>query len=261
MSRQESPQDVINAYRRRQRRSQRTPRIIFAFALILLIAGAGLIIFWFMGAETPELDIVSIFASETPTPTETFTPTPVPPTLTPSQTPTELPPTNTPEPTATQTPSGPVIYVVEEGDNFYAIAEKFGIDFLVLFEANRERLELDPANPIIKVGDELLVPPPGTELPTPTLLPDNVPPGTPIEYVVQPGDSLGLIAQNFNSTTEDIVNRNEELEEDPNALYVGQILTIRVNLVTPVPTVPEDQSEEAEAEVTPGSISTLTPTP
>lgn len=261
MSKQESPQDVINAYRRRQKRSQRTPKLIFAFALILLIVGAGLIIFWFTGAETPQFDIAAVFASETPTPTETFTPTPVPPTFTPSYTPTEPPPTNTPEPSATPTPSGPVIYVVEDGDNFFAIAEKFGIDILVLLEANRERLELDPANPIIKVGDELLIPPPGTELPTPTLLPENLPPGTPIEYVVQPGDSLGLIAQNFNSTTEDIVKRNEELEADPNALYVGQILTIRVNLVTPVPTVPDEQTGGTEAEVTPGSISTLTPTP
>jgi LysM repeat protein len=262
MSRQESPQEVIEAYRRRQKRSQRTPRLILAFAMILLIVGAALIIFWFTGAETPELDIASVFASETPTPTETFTPTPIPPTLTPSLTPTEPPPTVTPEPSATPTQSGPVIYVVEEGDNFYAIAEKFDIDILVLLEANRERLELDPANPIIKVGDEILVPPPGTELPTPTLLPDNLPPGTPIEYVVQPGDSLGIIAQNFNTTTDDIVKRNEELEENPNALYVGQVLTIRVNLVTPVPTaIPEEQSEEAEVEADPGSVSTLTPTP
>ena len=260
MPKQESPQEVIEAYRRRQKRSQRTPRLILGLAMLLLIVGAGLIIFWFSGNDIPSFDIAALFASETPTPTETLTPTPVPPTATASLTPTDLPPTATLEPSATPTQSGPVIYVVEEGDNFYAIAEKFDIDFLVLFEANRERLELDPANPIIKVGDEILVPPPGTELPTPTPLPLDLPPGTPIEYVVQPGDSLGLIAQNFNSTIEDIIKRNEELEEDANALFVGQVLTVRANLVTPVPTaLPEEQSEEGDAD--PGSISTLTPTP
>ena len=108
---------------------------------------------------------------------------------------------------------------------------------MVLIEANRERLGLDPANPIIKVGDELLVPPPGTELATPTPLPEGLPPGTRIEYTVQAGDTLAVIAQEFNSTVEDILEENEL--EDPNAIYVGQNLIIRVNLVTPVPTVTE----------------------
>ena len=116
---------------------------------------------------------------------------------------------------------------------------------MVLIEANRERLALNPANPIIKVGDELLVPPPGTELATPTPLPEGLPRGTRIEYTVQSGDTLDAIAQEFNSTVEDILEENEL--EDPNSIFIGQILTIRVNLVTPVPT-------EAEPEAT------LTPT-
>ena len=116
---------------------------------------------------------------------------------------------------------------------------------MVLIEANRERLALDPANPIIKIGDELLVPPPGTELATATPLPEGLSYGTKIEYIVQSGDTLAGIAAEFNSTVDDILEENEL--EDPNAIFVGQILTIRVNLVTPVPT-------EAEPEAT------LTPT-
>ncbi len=260
MAKPESPQEVIEAYRRRQRRSQRTPRLILALAGILLVVGAGMVIFWLTGAETPQIDLAGLLASKTPTSTITSTPTPISPSSTPTSTATPAPPTDTPEASLTPTRAGPVIYVVEEGDNLYSIAEKFEMDILVLIEANRERLELDPANPIIKVGDEILIPPPGTELPTPTLVPVDLPAGTPIEYTVQPGDSLGIIAQQFNSTVDDIVARNEELEDDPNALYVGQILTVRVNLVTPVPTE-EGGGDTGEAETTPGSVSTLTPTP
>ena len=260
MAKQESPQEVIEAYRKRKQRSKRTPKLILALASILLIAGAGIVIFWLTGAETPQINLAAIFASKTPTPTETSTPTPIPPSPTPTLTATPSPPTDTPEASLTPTRAGPVIYVVEEGDNLYAIADKFEMDFLVLLEANRERLELDPANPIIKVGDEILIPPPGTELPTPTPVPVDLPAGTPIEYTVQPGDSLGAIAQLFNSTIDDIIARNEDLEENPNALYVGQILTVRINLVTPVPTAEEAEQTEG-AETTPGSVSTLTPTP
>jgi len=260
MAKPESPQEVIDAYRKRQRRSQRTPKLILILASVLLIAGGGIIIFWLTGAETPQINLDAIFASKTPTATVTFTPTPLPPSPTATLTTTPEPPTDTPEPSLTPTRMGPVIYVVEEGDNLYSIAEKFEVDILVLIEANRERLELDPANPIIKVGDEILIPPPGAQLPTATPIPVDMPAGTPIDYTVQPGDSLGAIALLFNSTVEDIIARNEDLEEDPNSLFVGQELVVRVNLVTPVPTA-EEAEDTGEAEVTPGSVSTLTPTP
>jgi len=250
MAKPESPQEVIEAYRRRQRRSQRTPKLILSLASIFLIAGAGMLIFWLTGAETPQINLAAIFASKTPTPTITFTPTPIPPSPIVTLTATPAPPTDTPESSPTPTRTGPVIYVVEEGDNLYSIAEKFEMDILVLIETNRERMGLDPVNPIIKVGDEILIPPPGTQLPTPTLVPPDLPPGTPIEYTVQPGDSLGAIALKFNSTVEDIIRRNEYLEEDPNSLFIGQILIVRVNLVTPVPTT-EGGEETGGVEPTP----------
>jgi LysM repeat protein len=128
----------------------------------------------------------------------------------------------------------------------YGLAERFQIDILVLIEANQERLSLDPQNPIIKVGDDLLIPPPGTELATPTPLPEGLPAGTRIEYRVRSGDTLALIAEQFNSTVDDILKVNEL--DDANAIFVGQMLIIRVNLVTPVPTA-------TEAEIT------STPTP
>ncbi len=259
MAKQETPKDVIDAYRKQQQRSERTPRLVLAVAALLLIAGAAIVIIWLTGSGMPELEIGAVFESKTPTFTITSSPTPVPPTDTPTSTPTLAPPTATLEPSATPTASGPVIYVAEEGDSFYSIAEEFDIDILVLLEANEERLELDLANPVLKVGLEVLIPPPGTERATPTLLPEDIPPGTRIEYSVQPGDTLAAIAQKFNSTVEDIIERNDELEEDANVIYVGQVLVIRVNLVTPAPTQAEAEATE-EPQNTPGSVATLTAT-
>jgi len=243
MSEKDSPKEIIDAYRRQQVRSQKLPKIIFwGFVGLILIAAAGLI-YWFVGDQKP-IAALSIFATDTPTPTETTTPSPVPPTHTP--TPTETPlPTETASITPTPTISGPFIYIVEEGDTLYSLAMEFELEILVLVEANKERLELDPENPIIRIGDELLIPPPGTELATATPLPEGLPQGTKIEYMVQSGDAMAFIADEFNSTVESILEENEL--EDPNSIFVGQILVIRVNLVTPVPT-------EAEPEAT------LTPT-
>ncbi len=81
-------------------------------------------------------------------------------------------------------------------------------------------------------------------------------PGFRVEYMVRPGDSVGSIAFALRSTVDDILTYNEDLE-DPNAIYPGQILIVRVNLVTPVPT----DEVQIDPVNTPGSISTLTPSP
>lgn len=246
MSEKDSPKEIIDAYRRQQTRSQTWPKIIFwSFVIVVFIATAGFI-YWFTRDQKPEFSF-SFFSSATPTATITYTPTPIPPSPTASPSPTATPlPTDTATITPTPSPTGPFIYTVEEGDTLFGLAERFDINILVLIEANRERLGLDPQNPIIKVGDELLIPPSGTELATSTPLPEGLPRGTRIEYMVQSGDTLALIAEEFNSTVEDILEVNEL--EDPNAIFVGQILIIRVNLVTPVPTATEIEA-------------TLTPTP
>jgi LysM repeat protein len=263
MSNKESPQDVIEAYRKRQERAQRTPVVLFILFAVLIVVGGALLIFWFTGADTPAISM-DMFAAdtETPTPTSTVTPSRTPePTATATNTATPVPPTDTLEPTATPTRSGAVIYTVNEGDTFFSIAEAFEIDFLVLIEFNKERLGLDPANPIIRVGDELLIPAPGTELPTATPLPEGLPRGFKIEYTIQPGDSLAAIAIKFNSTVEDILEQNEDLE-DANSIFAGQVLIIRVNLVTPVPTEEGAGEDAGDAPTSaPGTLATLTPTP
>ena len=55
-------------------------------------------------------------------------------------------------------------------------------------------------------------------------------------YTVQAGDSIGSIANQFNSTFEDILAINEDKIDDENNIPVGVVFVIRVNLVTPTPT-------------------------
>ena len=253
MSKQDSTKDIINSYRKRKNKSGGNIAL-FVGTAVLIILGAALLIFWLTGTQ---ISLGSIFASKTPTPTMTFTPSPVPPTATITLTPTESLPTDTPAPSPTPTRSGAVIYIAEENDTFSSIAERFDIDIftLLVYNAGEDRLNLDLSNPILFVGDEVLVPAPGATVPTPTPIPFDVLSGFRVEYMVRPGDSVGSIAVALRSTVDDILEYNDL--EDPNAIFPGQILLVRVNLVTPAPT----EEGEGGPENTPGSISTLTPVP
>jgi LysM repeat protein len=224
MSDKDSAQNVIDSYRKRQ---QRTPFIVGGIAVALVVIGILLLALWLTGG----ISTGSLFATDTPTPTETSTPT-LTPTITTTPTPTEtLAPTNTPEPTVTETPAGPFVYVVQEGDTCFSIAQQFEVDLLYMIQLNN----LTDAC-IIRVGDELLIPPPGSSTPTPTALPENLPPGTRIQYIVLPGDSLEGIAIKFNSTAERIREENADLIGENDAIFPGQVLVIVVNIATPIPT-------------------------
>jgi LysM repeat protein len=242
MSDKDSAQNVIEAYRRRQQAARRTPLII-GLAALFVIAGVVLLVLWLTAGEGPAL---SFLASKTPTSTATDLPTSTPTdTLVPTGTSTELP---TPTWTATATQSGPFIYQVEEGDNLWSIAQKFQVDLLVLITVNN----LDPNAPTIRVGDKLIIPGPDTALPTATALPTNLRKGTEINYQVQLGDSLLSIAIQFNSTVEAIKEENEL--ENENEIFVGQVITVPVNLVTPVPSATATLTLASDA-------TTGTPTP
>ena len=148
-----------------------------------------------------------------------------------------------------------MIYIAEENDTFAAIGERFDMDLFTLLVYNEDRLSLDLNNPILLVGDEVLIPAPGATVPTPTPIPLDVLPGFRVEYMVMQGDSIGSIAYALRSTVENILELNDL--ENPNAIFPGQRLTVRVNLVDPDPT---EEGGDGPAN-TPGSISTLTPTP
>jgi hypothetical protein len=129
MSDKDSAQNVIDSYRKRQ---QRTPFIVGGIAVALVVIGILLLALWMTGG----ISTGSLFATDTPTPTETSTST-LTPTITTTPTPTEtLAPTNTLEPTATETPSGPFVYIVQELDTCFSIAEQFEVDLLFLIQMN-----------------------------------------------------------------------------------------------------------------------------
>ena len=219
----DSPQNVIDSYRRRQ---HMTPFIVGGLAVLLVAVGIVILVVWFTGPNRPA---IALFASPTPTSTATFTPTPVTPTATATLTPTI---TISPTITVTETPSGPFEYTVKEGDICWDIAATFDVDLDVLLALNN----FEPNTCPITDGQKILIPSPDIQLPTATALPDNLPAGTKIEYIVLSGDSLGWIAQKFNTTQEAIMAIKENNLTDAAKLFAGQKLIIPINLVTVAPT-------------------------
>jgi uncharacterized protein YkwD len=217
--------DVINSYRKR--RFQRGPFLMYG-AIALVVLGVILLFVWLTRPNQP---LGGLFATDTPTATMTLTPTNTP---LPSETPTITP---TPTETVTSTPSEPFDYTIQEGDSLDAIAQRFNLGedgILLIYYQNRDVMEAN--NGVIFVGQTIKIPPPGSILPTTTPIPANLPRGTKVEYRVLPGDTLAGIAVRFNSLPDDIIEENNI--EDANALQVGQVLQIPVNLVTATATLP-----------------------
>jgi uncharacterized protein YkwD len=217
--------NVINSYRKR--RLQKGSFLVYG-AVALVIIGVIMLVVWLASPGKP---LGMMFATDTPTPTLTFTPTN---TSTPTVTPTE---TGTPTVTLTATPSEPFPYTIQEGDSLESIAQRFNLGdngSLIIYYANQEVMEAN--NGVIFVGQSITIPPPGSTLPTTTPIPADLPSGRLIEYRVLPGDTLAGIAAKFNSLTDDIIEENEI--ENANALQVGDVLQIPVNLVTPTATLP-----------------------
>lgn len=244
-----SSSDVINTYRKRRRRNN--PNLIYIIAGVLVLGGIALLVFWLAGPSKP---LSALFATETPTPTITPSPTN---TSTPTATATI---TSTPTVTATPTFSSPFNYTVQEGDYIALIVEKFnlgedGVALILLLNPYNEEtgIGISPATQVIIPGQVILLPNPGMQLPTATLVPPNMPRGSKEPYVVQAGDTLGGIASLYNSTIEDIIKENNIT--DPNAIEVGDLLLIPVNMVTPTATRPPTSTP-----VTPGP-GTVLPSP
>ena len=88
---------------------------------------------------------------------------------------------------------------------------------------------------------DTLVPPSLTPTTTPTAVPTDTPTPIPtgwrgtIEYRIAVGDTLELIALRYFSTVESILQENADLD-NANEIFVGQIIVVRVNIATPVPT-------------------------
>ncbi|MBI5297043.1 MAG: LysM peptidoglycan-binding domain-containing protein [Chloroflexi bacterium] len=248
--------DVISSYRKR--RKAQGPFIIYGLAALLILGGIISLIVWLMGPSQP---LSAIFATDTPTPTVTPSATV---TFTSTATSTE---TLTPTITFTPTPSAPFDYIVQEGEYLAIIIEKFnlgddGLSLIVLlngYSVEGADFSVDPGTLNVYPGQKLHLPYPGMPLPTATPIPADLPRGTKIDYYVQAGDTIALIAAKFNSTPEEIVKLNEL--QDVNTIFIGQKLVIPVNLVTATATRPPTSTPVTPGTLFPTFTSVFTVTP
>jgi LysM repeat protein len=217
----QSPQNVREPYKTKK---PFLPVFLAVMSTLLVIVGIVIII---MGISGGGLKF-NLFSKE-PTPTNTLPPTPV---MSPTAT---FEPTISPTATVTisPTPSGPFEYEVQEADTCYDIALKFEVDLETLLAINNFEDGTCPIYP----GEKIKVPAPGQTLPTATPVPSDIEAGTKITYKIQSGDSLASIADQFNTTVDDIIAQNpDKLGDDTNTLSIGMEITLRVNIVTPTPT-------------------------
>jgi LysM repeat protein len=122
-------------------------------------------------------------------------------------------------------------YVVQPGDTLSEIAQRFGTSVDALVRANG----IDDPD-LILVGQILCVPPRGEQ----QILPTE-------PYIVQPGDTLSSIAEDFHLSVDDLVRYNRI--RNPDLIFVGQIVcapldapglgTIAVWIVRPGDTLSE----------------------
>lgn len=131
-------------------------------------------------------------------------------------------------------------YIVQPGDTLWQLSRTFGTSVDAIVQANNI-----PNPNLIYVGQVLEIPVAGTPVPVtpvPTVAPGPTtappPPPTTQTYVVQPGDTLTKIAQQFGTTVQAIAQANNIV--NVNLIYVGQVLTIpgTTPVQTPGPTAP-----------------------
>ena len=223
-----TPQNTNNTINSFRKKRQFQGRALMYGSIALVALGLILLIYWLTRPTQP---LGQFFATDTPTVTVTATTTN---TATATATATI---TETPTITMTATPSEPFPYIIQEGDTLDAIAQRFNLggDGVLLILDQNPQIMTDFGG-IIQVGQEITIPLPGTTRATTTPIPADLRSGTLVEYQVLPGDTLAGIAVRFNSLADEIIAENEI--ENANALQVGDVLQIPVNLVTPTATLP-----------------------
>lgn len=212
--------------------------------VVALIGFAGTVIAGLLSSPW----IGNLFSPE-PASTLTITATS---TLTPAPTMTSTS-SETPTTTLTFTPSGPFSYIVQEGDTLDALANKFNLGpdgVLLILDYNPEIMR---NNGVFFIGQELLIPSPGTIQSTRTPISPDLPRGTKVDYIVLPGDTLAGIAAKFNSSPNAIIDINGADVADVNNLFVGRHLQIPVNLVTATATLPPSSTPVTSASLPPTS--------
>ena len=111
-----------------------------------------------------------------------------------------------------------VIHVVQPGENLFRIALRYGVELNDLATANN----ITDTSRIFR-GQELIIP--GLSVPNDAEVVENpLIAGTPITHVVQPGESLTMIAEQYGLTVDQLLQANNIA--DPNRILRGQELQV-----------------------------------
>lgn len=113
-----------------------------------------------------------------------------------------------------------VLYRVEANDFLSTIAQRYGVSDQALIDANPS---VDPN--ALQVAQELTIPPIGTGLESTSNTVER-PPGESTPYVIEAGDSLGYLAEEYGVTMTDILAANPEIGSDPSNIREGQQIVI-----------------------------------
>lgn len=126
-------------------------------------------------------------------------------------------------PVAGQLQQTTIDYHVEEGDTLLSVAQKFGVDAQTVRQLNYLLDDNIFVGQILQMPYREGITAEGAPTPTPE----------PYRYVVEEGDSLGTIAQQFGVSAVSIMENNNL--QDPNNVFVGQVLLIP-NYIPPATT-------------------------
>jgi len=124
-------------------------------------------------------------------------------------------------------------HVVQPGETLYRISQRYGVSMDIIAQANNITDYTRIYSGQVLVIPGLSVPDSSPEVVNPLIA------GTPHVHIVQPGETLTLIAQRYNMTVEQIMQANNIT--NPNRINRGQAL----NVWLPEPAQPEAQIDEA----------------
>jgi LysM repeat protein len=212
---------VIANYRKRQERAMRL-LLAFWIGIMLLILGAGYVIYRFLNAENAPL---AQNLTDTPTASPVATQITTTATMPAPSVIVTLPTGELSTPSLEPTEPSTMTYTVRQGDTLVSIAIQFGVGLPTLTALNPQ---VTPE--FLSVGDRLTVPAqnsgPATAIPT------SAGSQSIMEYQVVSGDTLAAIAARFGSTIDAIVRENNL--DSPDEIRVGQTLRLPVEVgVTP----------------------------
>jgi len=114
---------------------------------------------------------------------------------------------------------GTTIHIVQWGETLYIIAGRYGVTVNAIVSAN------GLYNPNYIYAGQMLVIPTGSPAPPPS--------GPTTTYVVQRGDTLGVIAARHGTTVNELARLNSLM--NPNLIYVGQVLKVPGPGTSPTP--------------------------